>query len=92
LCIGVITELVADVSAVPLPIAIKSYLPEAFSRKPDVVTVVAAVGNVGHNYHVISRTAIFPAVKCDDLVVVVDMVDVYMLPMQTTRIVVPITA
>jgi hypothetical protein len=74
--------MIAEVRAVPLPIAVETHAPLSAAWEPEHVPVVAAVGEVRHDHDIVARPAIGPTMKGEKLVGVVDMVDVELLPLR----------
>src|SRR5947209_17263399 len=62
----------------------------AASREADRVILVAAISEIEHDDHIVTIPALIPAVKSNHLIGVVDMMDVRVLPSQTTSRVTPI--
>ena len=56
------------------------------------VAVVTAVGKVCDDHHIVARPAVFPTMKGDHLVGVVDVMDVDLLATKTARLVEPVAA
>src|SRR4029077_10241163 len=56
----VVTRMIAEVRAVPLPIAVETHAPLSLAWEPQDVPVVAAVGEIGHHHDIVAGPAIGP--------------------------------
>ena len=70
----------------------RHYPGEAGSREPKRIAVIAAVAKVCHDHHIVARSAVFPAMECDHLIGVVDVMDVDVLATKTARLLEPVAA
>src|SRR4029077_2934436 len=86
----VIAQLICKICAVTLPITIKPHPPAAGSWESERVTVVATVAKVCQDHDIIARPSVFPTMKRNHLVSVVDVMDVDLLTTKTARLIEPI--
>src|SRR6266404_1070446 len=82
--------MVGKYRAVTAPVAVEPHAPEATCWQPHPVGVVATVGKIDDHYYVVARASLIPAVKCEKLVGVVDVVHVHVLRLEPPRGVEPI--
>src|SRR5215469_2951609 len=91
-CEGVVAQLVSEVRAVTLPVAIEPHSPVARSREAQRIAVVTAVSKICNDHDIVARATIFPAMKCNDLIGVVDVMHVDVLATETACLIKPVPA
>ena len=72
----VIAELIAKIWAVALPATIQTDPPVTSPRESQGIVAIAAVAKICNDHHIVARTAGFPAMECNHLIGVVDMMDI----------------
>ena len=87
--VGVVAESVIEARIVSVPVAVEPNTPTPTTRKTNCIIGVTAIGKVKHHDYVIAIAALVPPVKCNDLVVVVDMMHIHVMPAQAACIVEP---
>ncbi len=80
--------MVPEVRTIALPVAIEPHTPLAGTWHAGGVAVIATIGKVRDDNNIIARPTLFPPVKGDDFVRVIDVMDVDMLP---ARVVEPVS-
>lgn len=83
--------MVPEVRTIALPVAIETHTPLAGTWQAGGVAVIATIGKVRDDNNIIARPTLFPPVKGDDFVRVIDVMDVDMLPSQPARVVEPVS-
>lgn len=86
----VIAELIAKIWAITLPVTIETDPPVTSARESQGIAAIAAVAKICNDHHIVTRTAVFPAMKCNHLISVVDMMDIDVLASQTARLIEPV--
>src|SRR5688572_8384708 len=84
-------RVIAEAAAVRARVAVEPDPPRARTRQPDPVAVVRAIREVRDHHDVITRTAVLPPVKRDQLVLIVHVKNGDVLAPQTARVIVPVT-
>ena len=83
--VAVAAEGPTEQAAVPLPVAVEAQPPPPAAGEADDVVVVAAVAEIGDHDDVITRPPPLPAVVGQDPATLVDVMNVDVLPAQSSR-------
>src|SRR4030095_9328520 len=70
----------------------ETHPPVTRTRESQSVAVVAAVSKVCNDHHIIARSAVFPTMKCNHLISVIDVMDIDVLAPKTPRLIEPVAA
>lgn len=80
-CGRIVSRNIATVRTVSLSITVEAHVPGGASWKARRITTIRAIARVDNDNDVITRAAIIPAMKSEDLVLVVHMENIDILTM-----------
>ena len=81
---------IAELAIVAIPVAVESRVPSTASRCSNLIVGIATRTKVENDQHIVAGTTVFPTMKGHHFVGVIDMKDIHMLPLQSSRVVVPV--
>src|SRR5947207_935532 len=88
----IVAEPVVITRIITVPVTIETHAPATRSRKAKRIVGISLIGKVQDHNHVVPSPALVPAMKPNNLVGWVDMVQVHILPAQTAGIIEPVPA